>query len=218
MKPDVTVKAPTVAREVRDTDATPFTSILEALLTRVPGAYAATLVDSEGETVDYCGRGDPFDLRVAAAHLQLALQEVARFGGLGDPRWLVIRGPRKSLAITALPDGYALGLLLGPRSAFTVSPRALDVCVRALCLEAGWAGAIAPGTNERSWFAVRVETDPRGRPLRIDATGTTIAVEVLGAVMGLPVRERGYRVRASDGRELTLVREAKDLWYADEAL
>jgi hypothetical protein len=179
----------------------------------VPGAYAAALVDSEGETVDYAGRGDPFDLRVAAAHIQLVLQGISRLGALGAPRWIIVRGERKSVAATALPDGYALGLLLRPRSAFTISKRALKVCTRALAAEAGWSES-HDDMNERSWFPVTVDTDRRGRPTCVGSA--RLAVEVLGAVMGLSVRERGFRVRTVNGTELTLVRETGNRWYADE--
>jgi hypothetical protein len=116
-----------------------------------------------------------------------------------------------------LPDGYALALLLRPRSGFTISMRALRACTRALTVEAGWT---APrGTAERAWFPVMVEADRRGRPVRVWARGREddpVTVEVLGALMGLAVRERGFRVRTGDGRELTLVCEPRRRWYADE--
>lgn len=197
----------------RDTEATAFTYILGELIERIPGAYAAALVDSQGETVDYAGRGDPFDLRVAAAHLQLVLQGIGRFGALGEPRWVVVRGERKSVAASALPDGYALGVLLRSRSAFTISTRALKVCSRALAAEAGWSEK-HDNLHQRSWFPVTVETDRRGRPISIGAS--RLLVDVIGAVMGLSVRERGFRVRTLNGTELTLVRETGNRWYADE--
>lgn len=205
-----------VGPTVRDTDATPFSTILAELVQRIPGSYAAALVDSEGETVDYAGHGDPFDLRVAAAHLQLVLQGIAIDAiSLGEPRWVVVRGHRKSVAASVLPDGYALALLLRPRSAFSISTRALKVCTRALAIEAGWTDLEEKdGVKQRSWFAVDVETDTRGRPVRVGAN--RVVVDVLGAVMGLGVRERGFRLRTFDGTELTLVREPRRCWYADE--
>jgi hypothetical protein len=199
----------------RDTDATPFTIILDALIDRVAGAYAAALVDSQGETVDYTGRGEPFDLRVAAAHVQIILASVERYAALGEPRWIVIRGPRKSIAASVLPDGYVLMLLLRPRAAFTISTRALKVCTRALAEEAGWTDLEQrDGVKQRSWFEVDVDTDRRGRPTHVGPK--KVPVEVLGAVMGLAVRERGFRVRTAEGSELTLVREPQQRWYADE--
>lgn len=215
----------------RDTDRTTFTTILDALLERVSGAYAAAIVDSEGETVDYSGRGEPFDMRVAAAHLQLLVQDLARLEKLGEPRWLVIRGARKSIAATALAEGYALCILLEPRAAFSISTRAVKACVRALMAEAQWTlPEQSPEARKiNMWFPVRVETDRRGRPVQVARTDdggaesgiagakhAAVQVEVLGAVMGLPVRERGYRVRTLDGTELMLVRESGHRWYADE--
>jgi hypothetical protein len=198
----------------RDTDPTAFTAILESLIARVSGASAAALVDSLGETVDYAGEGDPFDLRVIAAHLQIVISHLERLTALGAPRWVVIRGSRKSVAASVLPDGYVLGLVLRPRAAFAISPRALEVCSRALAKEAGFgASSGGNGAQRGSWFDVRVMTDTKGRPTHLGAQ--RVAVEVLGAVVGLAVRERGFRVRTADGSELTLVREPKNWWYAD---
>ena len=197
----------------RDTDATPFTSILATLLEAVPGAYAVALVDAEGETVDYTGRGDPFDLRIAAAHIQLVIQDIERFNALGSPRWITVRGRKKSIAATVLPDGYALALLLRPRSAFAISTRALRVCMRALAVEAGWKEL---GDTARTWFPAAVTTDRRGRPVRIGEKEA--AVDVLGELVGLSRRERGFRVRTANGSEFMLVREPGQRWYADEPL
>lgn len=201
----------------RDTEATAFTAILEQLVDRVPGAFAAALVDSQGETVDYAGRGDPFELRIAAAHLQIILRELTVVQALGEPRWCVIRAAQRSFAASALPDGYVLVLLLRPRAAFTISTRALKCCTRALAEEAGWSVREmqqSDGVKQRSWFFTKVETDRRGRPTHVGEKRTT--VEVLGTVMGLSVRERGFRVRTAEGSELTLVREPRQRWYADE--
>lgn len=198
----------------RDTDTTGFTRILENLIHRIPGAYAATLVDSLGETVDYAGEGDPFDLRVASAHLQIVVANLARVGTLGAPQWLVIRGVQKSLAASVLPDGYVLALLLRPRAPFAISSRALEVCRRALAAEAGF-DMRAESKERGTWFDVAVETDHRGRPTRVVGQ-RRVTVEVLGAVVGLATRERGFRVRTADGSELTLVREPEQHWYADE--
>ncbi len=194
----------------RDVDATPFTAILEGLLGRVPGAYGAALVDGEGETVDYAGIAAPFDVRIAAAHLQILLRQVEDYGALGVPRWIIVRGGKKTAIVHALPDGYALAVLLRRRAGFTASRRAFASCERALASEAGW-----PEPEGRAWYAVDVEVDGRGRPRRV---APDIDVEVLGSVVGLPVRERGFRVRTADGVELTLVREARSCWYADEDL
>jgi predicted regulator of Ras-like GTPase activity (Roadblock/LC7/MglB family) len=196
-------------------DRTPFSAILSVLLARVPGAYAAALVDLEGETVDYAGLGEPFDMRIAAAHMRIVLNDVAEAAALGEPRSVVVCGTRRSIVARSLPDGYALVLLLRRRAGFAASQRAFSACEHALAQEAGWAPPSGPAC-----YPVEVEVDQDGRPHRLlqGAPETDVTLEVLGTVAGLPKRERGFRVRASDGRELTLVRETRKAWYADEAV
>jgi hypothetical protein len=189
-------------------DATPFTAILEQALARIPGAYASALVDTGGETVDYAGLADPFDVKVAAAHLRICLHQLHEYGALGEPRWIVVRGAKKSIMTRALADGYALVVLLRKRAGFTASRRAFAACARALAAEAGWSFR----EEDPIWYPVDVESDKRGRPKRVGE----YPVDVLGAVMGLPHAERGYRVRTEAGTELTLVREPRNCWYADE--
>ena len=192
-------------------NATPFMAILEEqALARIPGAYAAALVDLEGETVDYAGLANPFDVKIAAAHVRICLSQIAAYGVLGEPRWIVIRGARKSIVGRTLPDGYALVVILRRRAGFTASARAFAACARALAAEAGWR-LVEHGPT---WHPVDVDIDRRGRPKRVGER----PVEVLGAVVGLPTRERGFRVRTADGTELTLVRESRNCWYADEPI
>ena len=71
-----------------------------------------------------------------------------------------------------------------------------------------------PGLRRQRRGRGFVYLDARGRPVRVGEG--RVSVEVLGAVMGLGVRERGFRVRTHDGTELTLVREPRERWYADE--
>jgi hypothetical protein len=202
----------------RDTEPTPFASILETLISRVPGAYAAALVDVEGETVDYAGVAAAFDIRIAAAHARILLAEVDRFGRLGAPRWIVVRGAAKSIVARVLPEGYALVLLLRKRAGFTASTRAFSACERDLAREAGWR-IDARGRDEDvhgrgQWYPVSVQADRLGRPRRVGKT----AVRVMGALVGLPAREHGFRVRTTEGNEINVIREARNCWYADERL
>ena len=85
-----------------------------------------------------------------------------------------------------------------------------------LCAEAGWD---RPG-GEPKWFRVDVVTQPPDhvRPYRMLAGGTWQAVEVLGTMVGLGPREKGFRVRLAGGAEMSLVRESRTRWFADERL
>ncbi|MBS2020642.1 MAG: hypothetical protein JST00_47750 [Deltaproteobacteria bacterium] len=198
-------------------DASPFATILGQLLERLPGAYACSLVDQEGETVDYAGLGDPFDTKIAAAHVRILMQQLEELRVLGTPRSIVIRGSTRSIVGRALPEGYALVVILRKRAGFTRSDRAYDACTHALALEAGWA--TTSGAPKLIWHPVRVELDRRGRPRVVSSPDRSVDVaNVLGAVVGLPRREKGFRVRLSTGSEITLVREPGNSWFSDDFL
>jgi hypothetical protein len=196
----------------RDQDASPFAVILGQLVARVPGAYAASLVDSEGECVDYAGVVDPYLVKVAAAHLRILLTECRNLDFWGDPRSIIIRGRLRSAILHAMPDGYAVTLLLRRGGGFVPSTRAFAVCARALAKEAQWP---LP-TEQKRWVAAHVDCDERGRPVSVLDHDGKHAVEVLGTVVGLSSRERGFRVRTQAGNEITLVREPGWQWYADD--
>ena len=198
----------------RDNEASSFSPILMDFVARVPGAAGAVLVDVDGEAVDYAGRGNPFDLKLAGAHWQIVLREVlavAELRGLGAPRALAVRGERRSFIIHALPDGYALVLLLSRRAGFAAATRAFEVCERALAIEAGW-----PILGRSTWFALQVVANRAGRPMRVRDGDAEHKVEIVGRLAGLGPREEGWRARLPQGAELTLVREPGGHWYADE--
>lgn len=200
--------------QLRDMEESSFARILSDLVCRIPGAYAAALVDSQGESVDYAGTVEPFDVKIAAAYWRIVLDDIAR-SSLGPPRSVVVRGTTKSFVITSLPDKYALVVLLRKRAGFVHATRAFAACIRALHVEAEWT--LRP--NEAAWFAVTVACDPRGRPVSVlQPAAPSRAVEVLGAVAGLHRTAKGYRVRSEKGVEATLVREAGGFWYADEVM
>jgi hypothetical protein len=198
---------------IRDQEKSSFTAILESLMARLPGAFASALVDPEGETVDYAGEIDPFEIRISAAHWRIVLDHVPR--PLGSVRSLVVRSARRSYIVYGLPEGYALVVLLGKRAGFTASSRAFFETQRELAREAGWSLS----REAQHWYPVRVECDRNRRPVMLRrAPVESSPVEILGTVAsGLGARESGYRVRVDSGAELTLVREPGGRWYAEEA-
>jgi hypothetical protein len=199
----------------REQDPTPFTGILERLLELEPALIAVALVDAEGEAVDYAGVLTPFDTKVTAAYLRIALNQIETHS---ERPWalrqILVRAARRSYLVRPLPDGYALIAVL-KRQGFAVSTRAIELSERDLTREAGWPAKARRGP---SWNPVRIETTPdRRRPARIWAGVAWEAVEVLGSVVGLG-RDRGYRCRLRSGAEMTLVREPAGIWYADELI
>lgn len=207
----MTARAPTE----RDQDATPFSEILSELC-EVSGSRSAALVDREGETVDYAGRGDPFDIRILAAEWQLILQRIGETAILAQSFQVVVRAKKRSYLLEVLPEGYALVVELGRRST-GLSDRALSQARARLCDEAGFPQREDPHGN---WSRVEVEEE-RGdvrRPTRMSVEQQAWDVTVIGRVTedAVVAREESYRVRLSSGEERTLVREPLGHWYLEE--
>lgn len=199
----------------RDQDITPFTVIL-ADLCEATGACCAVLVDREGETVDYGGRGDPFDIRVLAAEWRLVLQHAGNSPLAGPEMEMVVRASRKSFLVRALPEGYALVMQL-PRRATRTSERALALARKRLCKEAGFEDTARGRTGD--WTSVTVEeaAGRTKRPVRVTLEETSHEVTVLGLIRQDAVeREKSFRIRLSSGEERTLVREPFGHWYLEE--
>lgn len=204
----------------RDQAASTFSAILMRLC-EATDAHAAALVDQEGETVDYSGTMDPFETKIAAAELRLAVQafdERVKKGGISGPlRELVVRATNATYGVVCLSEGYAIVMRL-PRHAFQVSRRALSEATREICAEAGLARAGDSTDLLDEWVRVEVNADRRShRPLGLWGEGEWLALEILGrcAEGQLSEREFGFRVRVPSGAELTLVREPWGRWYAD---
>jgi hypothetical protein len=198
----------------RDQHATPFAEILRDLCLAL-GAKCAALVDFEGETVDYGGEGDPFDIRIIAAEWRLIMQRLNEGVLLGSTQEMIVRARKKSFLVLALPQGYALVIELG-RRASTASERALCHASKRLCHEAGFGET---SSTVGDWTSVMVQEEPGDsrRPLSLYLGDEHQAVTILGRI-SLPQgeNEHGFRVRLSSGEERTLVREPFGHWYIEE--
>lgn len=202
----------------REHERTAFTRILENLIAAMPGALGVALVDELGESVDYAGELDAFDIRVASAHLQLEMRLATERieGRTGRVRTMVVRAAKCSYVVVNLVDGYDLVVVTGRCAPFGVSERALSQAEYDIRVEGGWQ----PSKGVDRWMLATVEARraERWRPKRLLIKGGWHQLEVIGAVVGLARGERGYRVRTQDGAEMTLVREPIGRWFADAPL
>jgi hypothetical protein len=203
----------------RDQAASAFSAILMRLCDAT-GALAAALVDSEGETVDYAGKLDPYDIKVGAAEWSLVLRiatEATASYWRGTSQ-IVVRAQARSFAVARLAEGYAIVLQLMPRC-FRVSQRALAEARREIAEEARLDPSIPTTERPEPWVRIDVQTRPGSRaPLALWWAGQWHPLEILGryARAQLARGETGYRARLPRGAEVTLVREPFGLWYADQ--
>jgi hypothetical protein len=217
MPPRSSKRAGALPTQKRDQEPSTFTEILERLLAATPGSEGAVLVDGEGETVDYAGRFDPFELKVAAAHWQIVLNDISvEAPNVSGIQQITVRARLRSYLVRRQQERYAVVLVLHRHAAFAVSERALQEADARLSIEAGWP----PPASLSRWFQVEVESGrigrERKRPLRLKVAKTWQPVEVLGAVVGLAPQEKGFLVRLPSGAEMLLVRERLGKWFADE--
>jgi hypothetical protein len=200
-------------QQQRDQDASPFHFILEEFLDLVPFARGAAVFDFEGETVDYAGEVDPYELKVAAATFQIMLNE-ARLLSFGEGLRSVNANLRKSsYLIHVLDDGYSLLVILRTLGTHCVSDRLLREVRARLLVEAGLDDA-----NPVVWHRVDVRTSTRGKPtaIRDPRVSEWVAIDILGSFT--TADERGFRIHTETGAEINLVAERTGLWFIDEKL
>lgn len=213
-------------RPVRDQAESTFNIILEDLLALVPFARGAAIVDFEGETVDYAGELDPFELRVAGATFQLVLSE-ARTCKLVSPLQIVMPMKKAGFVIRVLDPSYCLIVVTRTLGVHCISGRLLLEIEARILHEAG-----LPIVRRPTSHRVEVETTGigvRARPKQIRKPSSPIAddpsaaepwvpVEVVGALVGTARGERAFRVRLPTGAETTLTYESSRLWFADDPI
>ena len=89
----------------------PFKRLLTNLVESVPGATGAILADWEGEAVEQHCQGDPYDIKVTAAHwgiLLTRLKEMYEKYEAGRVREGMISTDEEHAIVGAIGDEYAL--------------------------------------------------------------------------------------------------------------
>lgn len=89
----------------------PFKRLLTDLVEAVPGATGAILADWEGEAVEQYCQGDPYEMKVTAAHWGIMLsrlKEVHEKHAAGRVRESMISTDEEHAIVGAIGDEYAL--------------------------------------------------------------------------------------------------------------
>lgn len=230
------------ARAVRDQVESPFNLILEDFLGAIRFARGAAIVDFDGETVDYAGVVDPFELRVAAATFQLVRNDTDGCRQLGPARQIAVAMARSGYLVRVLDASYSLIVVLRQLGTFHVSERMLVETESRILAEAGLSSQTPP------FVRAEVQTVGRGTRIRphrvrstraaarpseevpeapVDATADAradasaedwVTVEVLGTLVDVAPGERAFRVRLPTGAEVTLLRDRCRMWFSDEPI
>ncbi|HJK99086.1 MAG TPA: hypothetical protein RMF84_17820 [Polyangiaceae bacterium LLY-WYZ-14_1] len=207
----------------RDQAESEFTPILRRLWARDETVLAVAFVDQEGECIDYCSSLDPFDAKIAGAHMLVVVAETAeRLRALdgGETQRVSLLGDEREILVRRLSEDYALVVVAAPstnhrqalhegieeaasalrqeakieRPAWDLTAHSLHVQLRAAV---GWP--YAPLSYLERGRRVRV-TEVLGR-----------WVEAGGGSDGSTIE--GFRVRTAMGEELTLVYDPdQDAW------
>lgn len=116
-----------------------FYPILETLVGEVQGARAAIFCDGEGESIDFCGDMDPYDIKVIGAYGAIILDRLA---GRPDraPELVVISCRRLTICLRRV-ETYILTLVLRRRTFAAGMDEAIERAVRKFVMEAGIEGA-----------------------------------------------------------------------------
>ncbi|NLY94898.1 MAG: hypothetical protein GXY23_12835 [Myxococcales bacterium] len=206
----------------RDQVESNFTRLLREFMSTDPRYLASIFVDREGECVDYCAVIDPYDAKVAGAHLQVVLGEIRpaiKRLMLGEVEHFVAYGGARDLALRRVDDEYSVVLVAAMGGVDDDTIAALSGLAHELRMEA----ALAPAAFESYYGPLEVEVrDSVGfnfAPASFRVGGTYVEID---AVLGR-FREGGgiaggtlecFHVRDARGDEYLLAYDdANRRWH-----
>jgi 8-oxo-dGTP pyrophosphatase MutT (NUDIX family) len=209
----------------RDQCESAFTGILRRVFEAVPAVVAAVFIDLEGECIDYVASIQPYDAKVAAAHMRVLLNGMrgARSQALlGEVFAFELVASEREVWVRQFSDEYALVVLLNP--GFDVSE--LRDAVATACREfREEIGLAAPPWEGQERLSVRLRASPGWSyaPAGFSLGGARYGIT---AVLGrwLESTRPGeppwvcFRVRTQHGEELTLAHdEHTEVWSVRDA-
>jgi hypothetical protein len=117
---------------------TPFKSILQRIVERVPGAVGAIFADWDGEAVDHFGSRDKENMLLIAAHYGVILKHVQAFLHLthfGEAEEIILLHQQLELVVRAVAEDYYVVLALGAGGHLATALREVGAAASALRAE-----------------------------------------------------------------------------------
>jgi hypothetical protein len=199
------------AEAPRDQGESAFTPILRRCFQDVPKLLAALFVDAEGECIDYVSAIDPFEAKVAAAHLHNTMS-LFRWARASRVLW-----------VRCVGEGYMLIAIALPGADRVEREDALLAAVQEFRAEVGLLTPSWETRQVRLSVRVRAAKGWQYAPAAFSTCGVRVAIsDVLGrwteAVDDAAGGDRVcFRVRTQEGQELTLVHEPdSQVWLVRE--
>lgn len=214
---------PIETEAARDLEQSAFTPILRRLLRITPAVLGAAFVDFDGECIDYCSAVDPYETKVAAAHMQMVSADLGpRFVALGwgSPQLLHLAADVRELLVARVSGEYSLVVVVAAGSVVRGVLDGLDRAVRELRVEAGLPPVYVSGADPDALeVVVRAAKGWAYAPSSFVEHGArTDIAAVLGRWLEGGAVTGGdlvcFRVRTGKGEELTLAHDPEaNQWF-----
>jgi hypothetical protein len=209
------------AEAQRDQVESAFTPILRRLFDAIPSVLAAVFVDMEGECIDYVTSVEPYEAKVAAAHLHM-LMRITRASRateiVGEALALEIVSAERVLCAWYLGDEYALMALVHGEIDRSRLRDSLARVQREFRAEVGIDAPDWAATDGQLSVSVRPSAGWTYAPSVFLLRGSRVKVsDVIGRWTEYALPQGSvlvcFRVRTQAGREITLIHDqSSDHW------
>jgi hypothetical protein len=215
-------RPPSRVESPRDLGESAFTPILRRMFDAIPSVLAAVFVDMEGECIDYVSALEPYEAKVAAAHLHM-LMSVTRASRateiVGEALALEIASSsERVMCAWNLGDEYALMALIHGEIDRSRLRDALARVQREFRAEVGLDSPDQAAASGQLSVSVRPSAGWTYAPSVFLLRGSRVKVnDVIGRWSEYALPQGRvlvcFRVRTQAGREVTLVHDqVADLW------
>ena len=112
-----------------------FYAILETLVSDVPGAIASIFCDEGGESIDFCGSLDTYDIKIAGAYCAIIIHQL-KTPHSPDTNFVEVTCHKRTLFVQQI-ERYFLVLILERRSFSANLEDSIEKAIRKFAEEAG---------------------------------------------------------------------------------
>ena len=127
-----------MSKEETREDKSNFSVILETLVSDVPGAIASMFCDEEGESIEYCGSMDTYDIKIAGAYSAIIIRQL-KTEHSPNTNFVEVTCHKRTLFVQQI-ERYFLVLILERRSFSANLEDAIEKAAAKFAEEAGLKG------------------------------------------------------------------------------